>query len=301
MEASYPCSSLLEVTSSAPQPASWYCEQLEQGRVLFFPGVPFDFAENDRQFLLSLKQTASRFHKNISYRSTTGALKGLSGDSEDRARLHRVMQDFSREVARFVENILTPYAGHLKLDFASFRPLQEEGRNLPLHQRNDLLHVDAFPSRPTHGARILRVFVNINPAASRVWKVGQPFHALVPGIIRNVGIGPPRRSDTARVMARLLARLGLPVRDRSRYDEFMLFLHDWMKENPDFQQRSAKREIAFPPGSCWMVYTDGVPHAVMSGQFAMEQTFIVPVPALVSPQAAPIKVLESVTGRAMAN
>jgi hypothetical protein len=269
--------------------------------VLFFPAVPFNFAESDRQFLLSLKQTASRFHKNISYRATTGVLKGLSGDSQDHTRLHRVMQDFSGEVERFVGNILAPYAGQVKLDFASFRPLQEEGRDLPLHQRNDLLHVDAFPSRPTHGARILRVFVNINPAASRVWNVGQPFHALVPGIIQHQRIGPPQRSETARVMARLLARLGLPVRDRSRYDEFMLFLHDWMKENADFQKQSPKREITFPPGSCWMVYTDGVPHAVLSGQFALEQTFIVPVSALVSPQAAPIKVLESVTGRAMAN
>jgi hypothetical protein len=301
MEADYPCSSLLEVTRNAPQPAKWYCEQLEQGRVLFFPAVPFDFAESDRQFLLSLKQTASRFHKNISYRATTGVLKGLAADSEDRARLHRVMQDFSREAARFVGNILAPYAGHLKLDFASFRPLQEQGRNLPLHQRNDLLHMDAFPSRPTHGARILRLFVNINPAASRVWNVGQPFHALVPGIIQTERIGPPWRSDTARIIARLLAWLGLPVRDRSRYDEFMLFLHDWMKENADFQKNSPKREITFPPESCWMVYTDGVPHAVLSGQFALEQTFIVPVSALVSPQAAPIKVLESVTGRAMAS
>lgn len=301
MEVNYPCSSLLEVSTNAPPQARWYCEQLEEGRVLFFPAVPFDFAESDRQFLLSLKQTASRFHKNISYRATTGALKGLSGDSQDHTRLHRVMQDFSREVERFVENALAPYAGHLKLDFASFRPLQEEGRDLPLHQRNDLLHVDAFPSRPTHGARILRVFVNINPAESRVWNVGQPFHALVPGIIQNQRIGPPQRSETARVMARLLARLGLPVRDRSRYDEFMLFLHDWMKESADFQKKSPKREITFPPGSCWMVYTDGVPHAVLSGQFALEQTFIIPVRALVSPQAAPIKVLESVTGRAMAN
>jgi hypothetical protein len=50
-----------------------------------------------------------------------------------------------------------------------------------------------------------------------------------------------------------------------------------------------------------MVYTDGVPHAVMSGQYALEQTFIVPPEALVSPQAAPIRVLESVTGMTMNN
>jgi len=50
-----------------------------------------------------------------------------------------------------------------------------------------------------------------------------------------------------------------------------------------------------------MVFTDGVPHAVMSGQFALEQTFIIPPQALVSPDAAPLRVLESATGKAMVN
>jgi len=42
-----------------------------------------------------------------------------------------------------------------------------------------------------------------------------------------------------------------------------------------------------------------VPHAALSGQFAMEQTFIVPVEALVTPEVSPIRVLEHLTGRAM--
>jgi hypothetical protein len=50
-----------------------------------------------------------------------------------------------------------------------------------------------------------------------------------------------------------------------------------------------------------MVYTDGVPHAVMSGQFALEQTFIVSPAALVSPDVAPVHVLEAATGRSMVN
>jgi 3-deoxy-D-manno-octulosonic acid hydroxylase-like protein len=39
---------------------------------------------------------------------------------------------------------------------------------------------------------------------------------------------------------------------------------------------------------------------VMSGQFALEQTFIVPADALVSPKVAPVRVLEEVTGKRMA-
>ena len=299
MEVSSPCSSLLAVDDRSPERAHWYCSQLEQGSVLFFPAVPFPLAEPDRQFLLSLKPGGSRFHKNISYRPATKILKGASGDSQEHARLERVLREFSEEATRFVATWLTPYARRLKLDFASFRPLEEKGRNLPLHQRNDLLHVDAFPSRPTHGGRILRLFVNINSEASRIWKVGQPFHALVPEIMRSEKIGPPEPSGAIRTLARLAAKLGLPVRDRSRYDRYMLYLHDWLKENTDFQQNAPKREITFPPGSCWMVFTDGVPHAALSGQYALEQTFIIPLEALVSPATAPIRVLESATGSAM--
>jgi hypothetical protein len=39
---------------------------------------------------------------------------------------------------------------------------------------------------------------------------------------------------------------------------------------------------------------------VMSGQYALEQTFIIPAQALVSPGAAPVRVLESATGMRMA-
>src|SRR5262249_48186557 len=222
MEVPSPCSSLLAVGDRSPERARWHCSQLEQGSVLFFPTVPFYLAEPDRQFLLSIKPSGSRFHKNISYRPATKILKGASGDSQDQARLERVLREFSEEATRFVTTWLTPYAGRLRLDFASFRPLEEKGRNLPLHQRNDLLHVDAFPSRPTHRGRILRLFVHINSEASRIWNVGQPFHALIPEILCSEKIDPPQRSGATGTLARLAAKLGFPVRDRSPYDRYML-------------------------------------------------------------------------------
>src|SRR5437764_4867581 len=42
-------------------------------------------------------------------------------------------------------------------------------RQLAQKSRNDLIHVDAFPTRPTNGNRILRVFSNISPDIPRVW------------------------------------------------------------------------------------------------------------------------------------
>lgn len=282
---------IVDVTAFDVAQASWHCDQLERGKVLFFRHVPFDFPERDREFLLSQKQTGSRFHKNISYRPARDLLKGVDEDSPDRERMVTIMRNFSRSVTAFVAQFLAPYASRMKLDFASFRPLEEQGRDLPLHKRNDLLHVDAFPSRPTHGARILRVFANINPAVGRVWNVGEPFHEFLPKLMQGKRIGP-RSGGLGRTLAHMAHKIGLPVPDRSPYDEFMLYLHDWLKENNDFQINAPRQELVFPPGSAWMVYTDGVPHAAMSGQYALEQTFIIPREALVTPQVAPCRVLE---------
>jgi hypothetical protein len=290
----------LEVTGFAPEQARGYCEQLERGQILLFRRVPFDFPEEDQKFLLARSVAESRFHKNISYRPASGAIRGAA-DESDSERLRRVMRSFSQHVSQFVSGFLAPYADKLKLDFASFRPMEEKGRDLPLHKRNDLLHVDAFPTRPTHGGRILRAFVNINPSAGRVWRVGEPFHAFLPPMVQANQLHPQHRGAVGRALSRVGATLGLPMPDRSRYDEFMLYLHDWLKENDDFQKNSACREVVFAPGSFWMVYTDGVPHAVMSGQFALEQTFIIPPAALVNPDVAPLRVLETSTGKHMVN
>jgi hypothetical protein len=215
----------------------------------------------------------------------------VDDNSPDRERMNAIMRDFSASVTKFVSQFLAPYADKMKLDFASFRPLEEQGRDLSLHKRNDLLHVDAFPSRPTHGARILRVFANINPSVGRVWNVGEPFHDFLPKLMQKKKIGPSN-SGMGRMLAHMSSKIGLPVPDRSPYDEFMLYLHDWLKENADFQKNAPKQELIFPPGSAWMVYTDGVPHAAMSGQYALEQTFIIPREALVTPEVAPCQVLE---------
>jgi hypothetical protein len=284
-------SAIVDVTNFDLKQATWHCDQLERGKVLFFSRVPFEFSDAERAFLLGQKQTGSRFHKNISYRPDKDLLKGVDDNTPDREHMHTIMRDFSASVTVFVSQFLAPYAGKMKLDFASFRPLEEQGRDLSLHKRNDLLHVDAFPTRPTHGARILRVFANINPSVGRVWNVGEPFHDFLPKLMRKQKIGPST-SGLGRALTHMASKIGLPVPDRSPYDEFMLYLHNWLKENSDFQQNAPKQQLIFPPGSSWMVYTDGVPHAAMSGQFAVEQTFIIPRKALVTPQVAPCQVLE---------
>ncbi|HVM93569.1 MAG TPA: Kdo hydroxylase family protein [Terriglobales bacterium] len=276
-----------------------YCARLEAGAILYFSAPPFQLPDEDVSFLLSLKPADSRLHKNISYRPESDVLRGLADDS-NKARVHEIMRKYAAEVRRFVESLLAPYGGRFQMDYASFRPLEEEGRDLSLHKRNDLLHVDAFPSRPTQGARILRVFTNVNPAKDRVWIVAERFPRLAARYARDAGLPKYADGSAWSGLKRALSRVGLPVADRAPYDEFMLHFHDWLKENSEFQTATTgKEQISFPPLATWLVYTDGVPHAALSGQFAMEQTFIVPVDALVTPEVSPLRVLEKLAGRSM--
>ena len=278
------------------------CEQLEKGDILFFSRPPFPLAEEDRAFLISQRHMDSRLHKNISYRPGENVLRGFSDSQESENRIHQIMRAYSGAVSGFVSRFLSPYAGKFQLDYASFRPLEEQGRDLPLHKRNDLLHVDAFPSRPTRGGRILRVFTNINPGQERIWLVGQRFPALAQHYALPAGLAGicRARSSLRASLVHLLHAAWLPVTQRSPYDEFMLHFHDWLKENSQFQSGADKTRLAFPSLATWLVFTDGVPHAALSGQFALEQTFIIPPGALAAPDFAPIRILEKLCGRPLA-
>jgi hypothetical protein len=49
-----------------------------------------------------------------------------------------------------------------------------------------------------------------------------------------------------------------------------------------------------------MVFTDVVSHAAMSGQYAFEQTFHLPVSVMRNPSRAPLRVLENLRRRELA-
>lgn len=276
-----------------------YCQLLESGQILFFRETPFLIPGEDREFLLAQPWSELRLHKNVSYRPSEDSLRGVSGDSRTVGRLHSILRNYSDAVVKFLDAFLTPYAGRRILDFASFRPLEEENRDLPLHKRNDLLHVDAFPSRPTRGGRILRVFTNLNPAKPRVWNTTEGFDALARKFAEAAGLRDIAEDESflVRTVQSWGGKIGFRGMGRTPYDMFMLRFHDFLKENAEFQSSCAKVRMDFPPLATWLVFTDSVAHAVLSGQFAIEQTFLIPPKALVAPAQAPYRILEEIAGR----
>jgi hypothetical protein len=278
-----------------------YCDLLERGQILFFHELPFHFPAGDREFLVTQEWAELRMHKNVSYRPGEDILRGVTGEAATIERIQTIFRDYSAQVIEFLRQFLSPYAGKWTVDFASFRPIEEERRTLPLHKRNDLLHVDAFPSRPTRGGRILRVFTNLNPTKARVWNTTESFEELAKQYAEAAGLREIAEDDSflSRTVQTWAEKLGFSGAGRTPYDMFMLRFHDFMKENREFQKNCPKVRMEFPPMATWIVFTDGVAHAAMSGQYAIEQTLLIPPQSLVTPEAAPYRILEGIAGCAL--
>ena len=276
------------------------CENLERGNILLLSPTPYHPAPDDAEFLRSQRQTAASSHKNIAYKPNRKVMTGADEKSmQDAERLKSILAEYSRGALETLGRLFSPYAASWHVDYASFRPVEEENRPLPLRHRNDLLHLDAFPTRPTHGGRILRAFTNLHPERDRVWATSVPFEELAARYADAAGLkqvtGP--LANLRRGSVRVARTAGLRLPDRSPYDEFMLRFHHYLKSDGEFQRTGRLQTSAFPPGSTWISFTDQVVHAVVSGQYALEQTCIVPLSALTLPDLAPVNVLERIAAR----
>jgi hypothetical protein len=289
------------VTVTEVQPREEHYTQLERGNILFFPRTPVALSEDEREVMRSTSLTGGSLHKNIAYRPASDKVTGFDkANVHDPGKLREVLRAYSQRALGLLRTILPRYLEGCKVDFASFRPQEEEGRDLPTKKRNDLLHVDAFPTRPTKGDLILRVFTNINKTKPRVWLTSDPFEPLARRYAMDAGLPEFAKQPGASLLKNVLRAAGLPVADRSAYDRFMLGFHDYLKFNEQYQRDCAKYRFEFPPDSTWIVFTDIVPHAVLSGQHALEQTVIVKRQSLAAHQHAPIEILEAICGRPLA-
>ncbi len=283
------------VTVGETAPRDDYYLALERGNVLFFPRTPFPFSDEERNTLRSSELSSSRHHKNIAYRPASDKVTGFDSSAvKDPERLRAVLRSYSQHALEFLRAFLPRYMDKCRIDFASFRPLEEEGRDLPTKKRNDLLHVDSFPTRPTGGDLILRLFTNINVTKPRVWLTSDPFQTIAPRYAADAGLPQIARGTDGSFFTRVMRSAGLTSSKHSPYDRFMLGFHDYLKFNDDYQRNCPKYRFEFPPDSTWMVFTDVVPHAVLSGQYALEQTVIVKRESLLKQEHAPIAILEAV-------
>lgn len=262
---------------------------VESGHVLQFPQMPFAFTAAEQKFLDP--QYADPKAKNISVRWPSGELRGAVGVAQDQAALRALIVRYAEQSEALVLRLFPHYQGKLVRANTSFRPVQIAGRQTSWRKDDTRLHVDAFPSNPTRGTRLLRVFCNVNPIGEpRCWRIGEPFEAHAKRYL-------PQMKAPLPGSAWLLNALHITKQPRTAYDHMMLQLHDFAKANATFQQTSPQLRVDFAPGTTWVVYSDQVLHAVLSGQHMMEQTFYLQVNDLKEPERSPLRVLERLSNR----
>jgi hypothetical protein len=272
--------------------------RLERGEIAFYPVSPIALPEGDDRLFLLEQRLASRAHKNISYDPLRKTAAGFQRQSPDQAeRLRSMLAAFAQSATNWLAKTLPRYAQACELDRVSYRPEEEATRKLRHKSRNDLLHVDAFPSRPTRGWRILRLFANVNPVDPRIWITSDPFAKLLERYGEAAGLpGHHSAGWLEQVQQRMIGIFRPGRRRRSAYDSFMLRFHNFLKANDQFQDRGKKQFWSFPPNSVWLTFTDTTSHAVLRGRYALEHSYFVPPSALALPDEAPAALLERACG-----
>jgi len=261
---------------------------LERGAVLLFSELAFPLEAAERRIVAEGQTSGAA--KNISLDPRSGKLKGVE-PSENDAHLAAMMTRFGVFAEALIRAIAPHYGPGLARMRTSFRPTEIAGRAYSWRKDDRRRHVDAFPSSPTQGRRILRVFANIDQGgAARLWRVGPDFESYARNFLPKISArqypGVPG----------LMALLGITKSRRSLYDQIMLELHDAAKRDLTWQETAPAEEISFAPGNIWVTFTDQTPHSVISGHNALEQTFIVDPKVLQRPENAPAAILSRLRG-----
>jgi len=205
-----------------------------------------------------------------------------------------MMARYAAWAERLADRIIPTYRPGRTRGATSFRPCEVAGRRASWRSDDTRLHVDAFPSNPVRGRRILRVFTNVNRAgAAREWLLGEPFEWFAKRFF-------PRARSAMPGSARILRSLGITKSLRSDYDHFMLQLHDLAKGDEEYQRVATRERAGFAPGTTWVVFSDQAVHAATHGQHAFEQTFYVDVDRMGDRSSSPLAVLERLAGRPLA-
>jgi hypothetical protein len=282
-------------------------DALERGEIVHFPRSPIELpGDADLKFLRE-DLAAHLRNKNVSYHPETDSVPGLKSDPVRTERAQRILKEHARRVEAFLTRTMPTITRDWTVGTSSFRPIQEKGRNLSAHASNELVHIDAGAYGPTHGDRVLRFFVNVNPIEDRVWATRGTFPELYARFGQAARITPDTRKrpslergalDKLRTgILRTVAAAGLPqamLIDSSPYDRTMRKFHNYMKDVPAFRDdTSSEVEIRFAPFSAWMVLTDMVSHASLSGQYALVNTFLLRLENCRLPGFAPYRILSA--------
>jgi len=278
---------LRDYSSAAPDAI---CEALESSEVVYFSRCPIELPTAADLDLLRDGLPGRLRAKNVSYHPESDSVPKLDAPEEIRSRVEDILRGHGNRVAAWLAGMLPDYVPGWTIGTTSFRSVEEHGRDLKPRSSNERVHIDAGAYGATNGARILRFFVNVNETRDRVWGTKGTFAECMRrypelwdaankgrhNVALNKSLADRLYSGSVAALSKALPLAR--VIDSSPYDRAMRRIHNCMKESSGFRDNDADyRTIHFPPMSAWMVFTDGISHSVLTGQYAFVTTVLVPL------------------------
>jgi hypothetical protein len=265
---------------------------LEDGNILLLPHLPFTLTAEESTYLrsdcLSSREDAIRFLPE------SQRLEGVSEKDKESIVLEALLKRYSDTTRDLIARLFPGYMPQLIMGKTSFSPRRKGQRSQGIRHDDRLLGVDAMRVQPSKGWRVLRILTNIHPSGQPfVWRVGETFDNLIARFLPK--LRPPIPGS-----ALLLRLAGVTRRMRTPYDHFMLRLREIMRRDARYQAEGPQFTLSFPAGSSWILFSDQVPHATMSGQYMLEQEFMIPSEALDNPETSPLRIMEKLMRRKLA-
>jgi hypothetical protein len=267
---------------------------LEAGGVVHLPRFRFEIAERERPLVdpsrpvrLWWGEPRKSGRPTLMFDQLSTRLRGGTPRGASRRDIKAMMDRFADWSRALVAELLPGFADGFEQEFTTFRPC--------LRTTKQRLHMDAATARPTQGRCMLRIFSNVNGAGvPRVWHVGGHFQATAEHF---AGQLPAKVREKVPGRGWVLYQLGICKGPATPYDHTMRQLRDLLTGDKSYQRQIPRQRLKFPAGSTWLAFTDVALHGAISGQFSLDQTFLMDPSRLRDPDRSSLRILEKLTGR----
>src|SRR5438105_7759428 len=113
-------------------------DALESGRIVCFPECPVDLPSAEDLEFLRQEMPKHLSSKNISFHPEADRIVGIKGSKQVVERAQRILKEQNARIQAFLKKAIPALTKDWTVGTASFRPLQEKGRDLPAHASNEL-------------------------------------------------------------------------------------------------------------------------------------------------------------------
>lgn len=284
-------------SSSEPFEDPKLAERLEHGE-LIHGIVPSLMPDATLQAALTQQELQDRHSRCISYHPRSQKVEGRkpSTPTEQVAFIQTLLR-VSQRIQSWLKSALPYPMEGAHLEAIHLHVVEEALRTLPPEVRKDVLHLDFTFPYALDGWRKLTVVLNLHPTQEWVWITSETFASLLTQYGKEVGL-PGQRGRSWTSWARSFPRLlGQTEPSETELERFLVQFNRFLRKSDQVQEKSIKRARQFEPGSLWMAMTDGISHAVLRGQYAIEHTFLIPPHFLHFPEQAPVAILRQRTAQ----